>query len=140
MALISGAGNPLGGGAPAGTGSTLAYVGDFVYVNSGAINAAETATLQMEFFTSGDRLIVGEFMLNGSISQSDEETGNSCVFAIFLNDEVISLVKVDTLQEDMPANYKLPILIPPQSKVKVTALCSNTVGQTTVNLVGRQYA
>jgi len=142
MPLVGGGGtaNTVGGGAPAGTGSTLAYIGDFVYANSGAIAAVETATTQLEFTTSGDRVIVGELLLNGSCSQSDEETGNTCLFVVSLNNEVISMVKVDTLSEDTPSNYVLPILIPPQSKVKVTALCSNTVGETTVNIVGRHYA
>ena len=134
-----GGGNPVGSSVPAGTGSTLAYIGDFVYANSGAIQAAETPTKQLEFTTSGDRVIVGKFNFNGSVKQDDEETGNTCAFVLSLNGEVISMVKVDTLSEDTPSNFVLPVIIPPQSKVSITALCSNTLGQTTVNLVGRTY-
>tara|TARA_R110002110_G_scaffold368376_1_gene578168 strand:- start:173 stop:586 length:414 start_codon:yes stop_codon:yes gene_type:complete len=134
-----GGGNPVGGAIPAGVGSTLSYIGDFVYANSGVIAASETATKQLEFTTSGNSVIVGKFNFNGSVSQTDEETGNSCIFVLSLNGEVISMVKVDTLQEDMPANFVLPVIIPPQSKILITALCSNTVGQTTVNLTGRVY-
>ena len=142
MALIGGggAGNVAGSSNPSGTSSGLHYIGDFVYANSGAIAAAETATTQLEFSTGANRLVLAEIAFNGSVSQSDEETGNSCIFLLSLNSEVISMVKVDTLQEDMPANFILPVLIPPQSNVKITALSSNTVGETSVNIVGRHYA
>ena len=137
-----GGGHPVGGATPAGTGSTLAYIGDFVYANSGAIAAGGAATpiTQLEFTTSGDRVIVGEIVLNGNVKQDDQDTGATCAFEIFLNGETILRTKVDTLQEDQPASMVMPILIPPQSKVKVTAMCANTVGKTTVNLVGRHYA
>jgi hypothetical protein len=137
-----GGGNPVGGAVAVGTGSTLAYIGDFVYANSGAIDSAGAgnAVTQMEFTTAGDRVIVGDIVLNGSVKQDDQDTGATCSFEIFLNGETILRTKVDTLQEDQPASMVIPILIPPQSKVKITAMCANTVGKTTVNLVGRTYA
>ena len=131
---------PISAANPAGTGvSQLAYIGDFVYANSGVVDAAEQPVTMMEFTTAGNRVIVGKFNFNGSIKQDDEETGNTCAFVLSLNGEVISMVKVDTLSEDTPSNFVLPVIIPPQSKVSITALCSNTLGQTTVNLTGRTY-
>ena len=133
--------NAVPSGNPTGTGSSLNYIGQFVYANSGGISAGGSgnAITQMEFTTSGNRVIVGEFALNGAVLSSDQDTGSTCAFEIFLNDEVILKTKVDTLQEDQPASMVFPVVIPPQSKIKITAMCSNTNGQTTVNLVGRHY-
>jgi len=136
-----GGGNPVGSAVPAGTGSTLAYIGDFVYANSGAIDAVDSGFVtQLEFTTAGDRVIVGELTLNGAILNSDVDTGSTCAFEILLNEETIFKTKVNTLSEETPGSIVVPIIIPPQSKIKITARCTNTNGQTTVNLVGRTYA
>jgi len=133
-----GGGNPVGGATPGGTG-TLTYVGDYAYANSGGIAAATSTTTQIEFDTGGNSLILGELILNGAVLESDQDTGSTCAFEVFLNGETILLTKVDTLQEDTPASMVFPILIPPQSNIKITAKCSNTNGFTTVNIIGRVY-
>ena len=126
---------------PAGTGvSQLAYIGDFIYANSGAVDAANSDfATQLEFTTAGNRVIVGNFTLNGAILNSDVDTGSTCAFEILLNNETILKTKVNTLSEETPGSIVVPIIIPPQSKIKVRARCTNTNGQTSVNLTGRTY-
>ena len=59
--MISGAGNPVGGSNPAGTGTGLNYIGNHAYGYSGIVNSAsqdENVTLMS--FTTGSHYVVCE--------------------------------------------------------------------------------
>ena len=61
MPLVGGGGAPnVAGSNPAGTGTSINYVGDFVYGYSGSMTVDDTETTMLEF-TTGSELIVAEF-------------------------------------------------------------------------------
>ena len=60
--MISGAGNPVIGSNPTGTGSVLNYIGQHAFAYSGVITSNGTnATTGLEFNTGGNAYIVGQF-------------------------------------------------------------------------------
>ena len=117
----------------------LTTIGDYVYAYSGQVAANNTGLAPNLSFTTGNDIIVGKIVLNGNMVLTDEETGSTCLFSIYFNDQVVMITKVDTLSEDTPASQVLPFLIPPLTSVLVSAICSNNLGNTTVSIVGKHY-
>ena len=138
MALVGGggAGNVTGSN-PAGTGSTLNYVGEFAYANSGVIttDGGNESTL-LEFDTAGS-VIVGRTQFSYlSINQSDD-----ILFRIYFNGEIIAGVQYPHVNTGSHTNY-FEIIIPPYTNVKITGdnVESSTNRDLTAMVIGRVYA
>ena len=72
MALIGGggAGNVAGGANPSGTGTSLNYIGNHAYANSGVIQTETSAAPHLNFTTGGE-YIVGELELQGACNLAE---------------------------------------------------------------------
>ena len=134
---IAGAGNPVGGSNPTGTGSGLNYISDFAYAFSGEISATGDtggATVTMLDFTTGGTLFVGTLDFSSSVTSGTD---------VFLEMSLDSQ-NVITLEEDSDPNHpgitEFKIIIPPFSKVIVKwGLAAGTKVGTAV-MQGRVYA
>ena len=134
---IAGAGNPVGGSNPTGTGSGLNYISEFAYAYSGEISATGDtggATVTMLDFTTGGTLFVGTLDFSSSVT-----SGTDVFLEMSLDGQ-----NVITLEEDSDPNHpgvtEFKIIIPPFSKVIVKwGLAAGTKVGTAV-MQGRVYA
>jgi hypothetical protein len=144
MALIGGGGAPnvSGGANPAGTGSGLNYIGNHCYAYSGLIPIADSLTTCLEF-TTGNSYAVAELTLCGG-AKHDGGTNVGCntVFEIYLDGTRNLLVKIESINETMPAMEVIPILIPPYTNFKVAFVSDASTANmfNSVSLTGRVYA
>lgn len=118
MALIAGAGNPLGSGGAGSTGTGLNYVLDRAYAFSGAVSCDNNETTLLSFTT-------GAQLINGTIQFFYAEPSNDIfLYTVKLNNELIVRFQVfgpnDTNGEHL---LSLPIflIVPPFSKVELLA-------------------
>jgi len=133
MALVGGGGaaNTVN---PAGTGSSLNYVGDHCYANSGGVDVDNSITTMLEFTTENIYAMVDMTVGNSSGSGDDME------FEVLINSEKILSFGVSASNAFPPNSPTL--LIPPYSKVTITGLnlTSSSARQCFVTLAGRVYA
>lgn len=136
MALVGGGGAPhTAGSNPAGTGSSINYIGQHAYAYSGVINVNNVETIML-MFTTGNQYIVGEVQFNTSSIGGDDY-----LYKIKLNGEVIQeYVTIDQADRARP-DSNIPILLPPYSKVELTAqnVTDTSGNDQIVGLVGRVY-
>ena len=144
MPLVGGggAGNIAGGSNPAGTGTTLNYIGNHVYAYSGTFPSTNASQTMLEFST-GSEYIVGELTANGAIdfSSGNIDAGVASGYRISINGEVISQLKTDSGAEDMPSNSIQELVLAPFTDVKVELISggTNTGFLNTTTFVGRIY-
>ena len=138
MPLIGGGGAPnVSGSNPAGTGSTLNYIGDHVYGISGVVLVTNTETTLMEFTTSGDAYILAQIqVLNGSGNNDDIR------YKVYLNNEIVGSWYYTTASNIPEPSNPYALIIPAGSKVKITG--ENTQASTgrehTATITGEMYA
>ncbi len=125
----------------ASIGTSIRYVGNWVYAYSGGkqINGG-SQVLHLDF-TSGSGIIVGQFLFSGPNLPANLPTGQTALFRIKFNNEIVNLIKVETVSEDMPSILVMPIVIPPVTRVVIQAENGDsTAGMvTSCNLTGRVY-
>jgi len=125
-----------------GPNKGLSVVGDFAY----AYNQIDTAQLQSITntldFTTGKYVFVGEWTVSGSVNKdSVSVTGGIDQFYLKLNGSIVISLKTDTGEEDMPTSLTVPVIIPPLTKVEVSANCTvdNDNWLVSNSLIGRVY-
>jgi hypothetical protein len=141
MTLVGGGGAGYTAGSnPAGTGTTLNYIGDHVYAYSGTFQSTNASQTMLDFST-GSEYIVGNLTLNAAIDFAQTDAGVGSAFRISINGEVISLIKTESGAEDMPTNSIQELILAPFTDVKVEVIASgnNTSFLNTINFVGRVY-
>jgi len=102
----------------ASVGPGIRYVGDWVYALSGQLDDFSSYTTGLEF-TTGSGIIRGIFQFDAMTQTSNTAQGDITLFKILINDISVSLTKLDGGQEDQPPTVKVPILLPPFTKVDV---------------------
>ena len=146
MAIIGGAGNPVGGSFT-GPSTAIEVVGDetgehkFGYAYSGKMLVNTTPQLALSF-TTGNYVFVGRIQGNGPVSEVNPENGRITVWRIEFNNSVIGYIKADTTDdfEGTTPGY-VKVIIPPYTKVEVYA-DSNTTSSDFYNstvMIGRLY-
>jgi len=124
------------------TGFGLRYVGNWVYAYAGLFDSS-TSEFEMLNFTAGSGIIVGEFILNGSILfTSDVHLGGNTGYKIEFNEEEISTVKADTTGDNpVPVSLTQKVIIPPFTKVVLTCVGGENSATERVSayFVGRVY-
>jgi len=132
MAILGGAGN-VAGSNPAGTGSSLNYIGEHAWANSGGVDVPQSIT-QMLNFDTGLSYVIAEFTFGNSSGSGDDME-----FEVSINDEKIMSIAVSSANA-MPPNKPI-ILLPPYSTVLVTGynLSSATPREVFAVIVGRVY-
>ena len=141
MPLVGGGGaGNVAGGNPAGTGTSLNYIGNHAYAYSGTFGAT-TGDQTMLNFTTGAAYVWGKIYCNGGVQQDDPSTGIISSWELSLDGQVIALMKTESATEDMPTTVENKILIPPYSKVQLVIRASGTGSQTLSSAVftGRAY-
>jgi len=121
-------------------GLGIRYIGQHAWALSGQFGTANTEFTMLEF-TTGSGYISGEFTLNAAVRMDLVDVGAICAFSIKLNGEVVSKVKIDTNDKDMQSQGYQRLIIPPFTKVLVSANCSENTDneKVTVTFAGRVY-
>jgi len=124
----------------AATGLGIRYIGQHAWALSGQFGAANTEFTMLEF-TTGSGYISGEFTLNAAVRMGLVDVGSICAFSIRFNGEVVSKIKIDTNDKDMQSQGYQRLIIPPLTKVLVSANCSENTDneKLTATFVGRVY-
>ena len=127
----------------ASTGLGIRYIGNRCYAYAGLFDSS-TTEFEMLNFTTGSGLIVGEFILNGSVLfTSDSHLGGNSAYKISFNDLAVSTVKIDTTGTDpgQPMTNKQPIIIPPFTKVILSCIVgeNSSTEQVSAYFIGRVY-
>jgi len=138
--MIAGGGNPTGGSFT-GPAEALEVVNGHAYAYSGAIQASDAAAITHLDFTSGNYLFVGTIDVYGQMKIDSVSDGGIAIAEIQFNGKELFNIKVETGQEDMPAEVSMPIIIPAYTEVTIAVRSEYaTTGSTTsVNLIGRIY-
>ena len=132
--MISG-GNPVGGSNPSGTGSSINYIGDHCYANSGAIVVEDSgnAGTTLLSFTTGNAYIVAEIhMFNNQANALDDYV------KVLIDDQEIINARYQSAAEfhqDQPTK----LIIPAYAKFELKASADDSPIEFTAVLVGRVY-
>jgi len=127
----------------ASVGPGINYVGDRVFAYAGLFDSS-TTEFEMLNFTTGSGIIVGEFILNGSVLfTGDSHLGGNSAYKISLNEIAVSTVKIDTTGTDvgMPMTNEQRVIIPPFTKVVLSCVVgeNSTTEQVSAYFTGRVY-
>jgi len=140
MALVGGGGaGYTAGGNPAGTGTTLNYIGDHVYAYSGTFGSLNSSQTMLDF-TTGSSVVVGRVHCNGAVNVAAVDAGLVDSFTVTMDGQTIALLKTETGSERQWAAW-VDIVIPPFTHVTVTtiAAASNATYLVTALITGRIY-
>jgi len=139
MALLGGAGNPVGGSFT-GPAEALEIIGDHAYAYSGLFGTANTE-FEMLKFTSGNYYTVGKFTLNGAVRMSLVDVGSISAFQLKLNGTNVLTAKVDTNDKDSPGQAFLEVIIPAYTEVIISCNCSENTDaeKVSASYTGRIY-
>ena len=120
----------------------LSITGSHCYAFSGTLDSLDSEQTVFNF-TTGSEYIVATLTMTAPIrftaAQIDE--GRTRGYRLKFNGQIVGLYKVDSVQEDMPSDTEVQILIPPITAVVLTCIDvsadPNYLG--TANLTGRVY-
>tara|TARA_Y100000310_G_C20168948_1_gene572705 strand:- start:145 stop:564 length:420 start_codon:yes stop_codon:yes gene_type:complete len=137
MAIIGGAGNPVGGSFT-GPAEALEIIGNHAYAfsSAGGQTVGEGEVTKLDFMSGISYYAVGTI----NAFTSDTST-HSYVVRIYFNEAKI----IDGLYNNINSNFSddmnpIPILIPPATQVKVTIqVLSASVDSASAQIVGRIY-
>jgi len=117
MALIGGggAGNVAGGANPAGIGSSINYLGNHAYINTGRVDFDGTETTVVET-TTGNEYIRGKLTCSVEADGSDDIR----IRLYFNNEQVMGDISTSPPGTGNLAFNPLRIIIPPFTTMKVT--------------------
>jgi len=140
MALLGGAGNPVGGSFT-GPAEALEITGDFAYAYSGVAVTINDGYLEMLKFTTGNFVFVGELTMVAMTVDNDPAAGSRSNFKTTLNNSVVMNVSTVTGQGSAAANGTdvAPIIIPPYTEVIVSNRAAATGYHVFVTMAGRIY-
>ena len=119
MPLVGGGGSPnVAGSSAAGVGTSLNYIGNHVYANSGTVSVTDNETTLIDTTTASNSYILGGIQL-GSIVKVSEDFD----LQIKINGETIMGIQVDNSNHEyLYGMYPITLLIPPQSRLEVTLI------------------
>jgi len=144
MPLVGGggAGNVAGGSNPAGTGTSLNYIGNHVYAYSGTFPSVNSTTTMLQF-TTGSEYIKGQLVCNAAVdfSTGNIDTGVVTGFKVTIDGQVVSLMKTESAAEDMPSNVVQELILAPYTTVKLERIASGSSATylNTATFTGRIY-
>ena len=117
MPLVGGGGaGNVGGGSAAGVGTSLNYIGNHVYANSGTISVPTAETTLIDGSTANNSYVLAGIQL-GCIDKVSDDFDLS----VKINGEIIMGIQLDnTNQEYSYGMYPITLVIPPNSRLEVT--------------------
>jgi len=137
MALVGGGGSPnVSGSNPTGIGTNLNYIGEHAFANSGEISVNNSETTMLEF-TTQNSYVVGTVQFNMLVDTADD-----MFYKVKINGETVNGYLTQGAQQSTDSNNNLPILLPPFSKITMTAInVGSSSGRNNVCVVvGRVYS
>ena len=143
MPLVGGGGSPnVAGSNPAGTGTSLNYVGQHpqhAYAYSGTVALPANSLTTMLKFSIGSSYVVATFQLEGDFLQIANDAVH---YQILLNGEAILDTEYSPAHDSNYADTPTPILIPPYSDIEI--LGTHNQGGQNINfqamIIGEVYA
>jgi len=143
MALIGGGGaGNVSGGNPSGTGSSLNYIGDHCYGNSGVGSAGTGGDfVALDFTSAANSYIMAEMFV--TYDADDLADGNQFGYKVELDGERIFFTRREANAADQVANplpHRVKFAIPAQSRVVITGINNGSGVDISFVLVGRVYA
>ena len=129
-----GGGNPVSSSNPAGTGTSVNYVGNHAYGYSGTVQANSTDAIALKFETS-NAYIIGKI----SITADNDTLGtNFLKFTVNIDGQPVMQSRE---RRDLGAiqDYPIPILIPPNAKIEMKFPANGTDADISWLFVGRVY-
>ena len=141
MALIGGAGNPVGGGAPAGTSKSLQYVGEHAYGNSGVIAPSAGDATAFDFTSASESYVIAK--LFAAYDAEDLADANQFGYRIVMNEETVWFTRreahaADQVNNPLPSEVKF--IIPPETRIEVIAFTNGGALDMSFIITGRVYA
>ena len=130
-----GGGNPVSGSNPAGIGTTLNHIGNFVYAYSGPIATGGTGSADKTalVFTTGSEII------RCTVTQCDNGGGSADkLMTINMDGQTIWEARYTDNQTNI-GDQPLPIIIPPNTKIEIL-IGSAASENMSVMLSGEVYA
>tara|TARA_Y100001951_G_scaffold103718_1_gene113208 strand:+ start:30 stop:440 length:411 start_codon:yes stop_codon:yes gene_type:complete len=136
MPLVGGGGSPnVAGGNPAGTSTSLNYVGKHAYAYSGSVTVSGSLTTMLEFVTA-EQYVVAHYQLHGTLAQIGQQ---QLRLNITINGESITDTYWDSPQDNLNPFENL-ILLPPYSRIKFEASqASGSDKAMQITLMGEVY-
>ena len=139
MAIIGGAGNPVGGSFT-GPAEALEVIGKHCYAY--AIGPASTNEVNYLSFTSGNFYTVGEITFNGHLEFGNGQ-GTLDAWKLQMNGVIIGVYKTETTltTADLVGSVVVPLLIPAYTEIIVSCDSddTNTDKLGSCSIVGRIY-
>jgi len=102
----------------ASVGPGIRYIGNWAYALSGQMDDFTSYTTGLEF-TTGAGIIKGLFQFDSMTQTSSIGNGDTTLFKISLNGQVVSITKLEGAQEDMPPTVQVYLILPPFTEVEV---------------------
>jgi len=138
MAILGGAGNPVGGSFT-GPAEALEIIGDHAYCYPGEFTADTTQTTRMSF-TTGNYYTVGTMRLAGYSNMGSPATGATASAVVKLNGIVVMNIRAGITFES-PFSDKAELIIPPYTEVEAITDASTTDVDLdgTITFTGRIY-
>ena len=138
---------PIGGGPPtgswagaSGTGASLNYIGNHAYGNSGQIQASSGEAVGLDFTSAANQYIVGT--MTALFECGTIEGGNQFGYVITFDGQIVCDTSREALGDDRidsPLPAQVDLLIPPSTRVVISAQTSGNAINMTFNFVGRVY-
>ena len=144
MALLGGGGSPnvVGAGAPAGTGTSINYIGDHIYANSGVGTAGTSGDFNAFDFTSAaNSYIIATMYI--TYDADDLGSGEQFGYNVDLDSQRIAFTRREASAADIvdnPLPSKIKFMIPPNSRIQVNGFSNGSGINMSFMLTGRVYA
>jgi len=119
----------------------LTILGAHCMAYSGLVAKSASAVDLLEF-NSGKGYIVGTITGIGNSKIAAPADGGITIYQVYFNGEEVLRIKCEAKEETSPTVLVVPIMIPPLTYVKVTAISQygTAAYETSVSIVGRVYA
>jgi len=134
MAIIGGAGNPVGGSFT-GPAEALEIYGDFAAAYSGNVSTTSSNTTMLKF-TTGNYLFVGGLEFHGDFAGIG--SSNTTTRIVMNGTEIVDTIN-STAQDNTLQDYPTQIIIPAYTEVEVTFAQAAGTYVFQATLVGRIY-
>ena len=135
MAIIGGAGNPVGDSFT-GPAEALEVIGDHAYAYSGNVGTTSSNTTMLKF-TTGNYYFVGGLEMHGNFATI--AANNTNIRIVMNNSEIVETTNT-TQQDSTLFDFPIQIIIPAYTEVEVTfSQAQGTTIDMQATLVGRIY-
>ena len=144
MAILGGAGNPVGGSFTGGAQALETILeGEakgHVYAFSGnVLSIAGLAFTDLLSFKTGQTYAVGNLISCGATDIANPSQGAHSLTQIEYNGVNVGLIKLESGKEGMQAYANVPLLIPPNTEVVISIAAESAGWNCSASFVGQRF-